>query len=745
MKRLLSLTLLLTLLSAAAARPVAIGGVPISPVIETKLLSGGREGLPIWFLPQLGLQTRNNPQDVWLSYGLRSLRYTAQGGWQATGFVMSVPLPAPERYGAGGSLHVGLEVLRALRVPLGGNAQRLDVDLARPGVDAPEPPVPQLTIQAAARSSASTRPTASPAPKAAPANAAAKVTPAKASTAQASTMQSSITPTSIAKVSPLRAATKAAAQSSAPLVAAAPARRSAQLNSAQSSSIQVSRVPTLPPALRSASVVPTPLPTVPLPKPLPMPSPPVASPPPTTSVAAPEVPAVSAPAPTPATPGGPQILGVRSSLTTVRNIQVQRLVIDLSGPATYSARNERGGVTLFLPQAGAAPSVQTLESGDTLTFAPEERGVTVRLDAGGGQSQVMTLDDPDRLVIDTATSLSADVPPPIKEDALPDGVSLSVFGGLSLLSFDAGRYVPHVVTAPSGAALSVAELVRRGGGVAGINGGYFDPPSSLPVDFVASGGKLLSASLERRGTVGFNALGAALFGFPRPRYMLSGAFGSLMVNTVTARPAPRLLSAFVGDGKTAVGGPGLLTLTLNSAASSVLRADMNGTVPAADLISLTFDPARFPQLPRTPGSALQAVLNYQSADWQNIREGLSAGPMLIQAGQIVLNPAREAFDVLTGVWRPTRQVAFAIYKGQPTLAFLEFGTPETFARALHNVGVQDALRLDSGSSATVFVSGGYLGTGGYLNTVWSRPVPNAIVLVPLDSARALGAGSKGVK
>ncbi|GAA4009137.1 hypothetical protein GCM10022631_21810 [Deinococcus rubellus] len=739
----LPLTLLLSLLSAAAAaRPVAIGGVPTSPVIETKLLSGGREGLPIWFLPQLGLQTRNDPQDVWLSYGARSLRYTVQGGWQASGFVLAAPLPAPERSGAGGSLHVGLEVLRALGLPLGGSAQRLDVRVARPSVDVPEPPVPQVAFQAAPKANT------------------AKVDMAKTNTVKTNTVKVAvkITPTATpaltstgqtnpVQANPVKAATKAAAQSPAPLVAHSPA---------QPSSVQVSRVPTPPSALRSASVVPTPLPTAPgLPakavpasvQPTPRQPTPVQTVPtqsaPTQPAPAPPPAADIAPAPMqPAAPSGPRIVGVRSSLTTVRNIQVQRLVIDLSGPATYNARNERGGVTLFLPQASATPGVQTLESGDTLTFAPDERGVTVRLDAGGGQSQVMTLDDPDRLVIDTATSLSADVPPPIKEDALPDGVSLNVFGGLSLLSFDASRYAPHVVTAPSGAALSVAELVRRGGGVAGVNGGYFDPPSSLPVDFVAAGGKLLAASLERRGTVGFDARGAALFGFPRPRYMLSGAFGSLTVNTVTARPAPTLLSAFVGDGKAAVGGPGLLTLTLNSAATNVLRADMNGTVPAADLISLTFDPARFPQLPRTPGSPLQAVLNYQSPDWQNIREGLSAGPMLIQGGQIVLNPAREAFDVLSGVWRPTRQVAFAIYKGQPTLAFLEFGTPETFARALHSAGVQDALRLDSGSSATVFVSGGYLGTGGYLNTVWSRPVPNAIVLVPVSTTGAMGAGGK---
>ena len=436
-------------------------------------------------------------------------------------------------------------------------------------------------------------------------------------------------------------------------------------------------------------------------------------------------------------PSGPRIVGVRSSLTTVRNIQLQRLVIDLSGPVHYTAQQERGGVTLFVPNAAAVPSVQTLDSGDLLTFAPDSRGVTVRLDAGGGQSQVMSLDNPDRLVIDTATSLSAEVPPPINEDALPGGVSLSVFGGLSLLSFDPSRYAPRVAAAPSGVALDVAELVRRSGGVAGVNGGYFDPPSSLPVDFVAAGGKLLAASLERRGTVGFNAQGAALFGFPRPRYVLSGAFGSLMVNTITAKPLPKLLSAFVGDGKTAVGGAGLLTLTLNAAATTVVRAELNGSVPSAGLISVTFDPARFPQVPRTVGSALQAALNYQAADWQEIREGLSAGPMLLQHGEIVLNPEREAFNVLTGVWRPTRQVAFAIYKGQPTLAFLTFGTPETFARALHSAGVQDALRLDSGSSATVFVAGGYLGTGGYLNTVWSRPVPNAIVLVPVGAAQAL--------
>ena len=97
---------------------------------------------------------------------------------------------------------------------------------------------------------------------------------------------------------------------------------------------------------------------------------------------------------------------------------------------------------------------------------------------------------------------------------------------------------------------------------------------------------------------------------------------------------------------------------------------------------------------------------------------------------MVLDPRREAFDTGASIWRATRQVAFGVLEGQPTVAYLEHGTPEAFAAALAGAGVRDAVRLDSGSSATAFVTGGYAGLGGYLNTVWSRPVPNAIVFVP---------------
>lgn len=101
---------------------------------------------------------------------------------------------------------------------------------------------------------------------------------------------------------------------------------------------------------------------------------------------------------------------------------------------------------------------------------------------------------------------------------------------------------------------------------------------------------------------------------------------------------------------------------------------------------------------------------------------------------MALDPAREGFNTAASIWRPTRQVAFGTLAGQPTIAFLTHGSPEAFAAALARAGVRDAVRLDSGSSATAFVTGGYANLGGYLNTVWSRPVPNAIVLVPRADA-----------
>jgi hypothetical protein len=607
-------TLALALLSGAAARPVAVGGVVQAAAVESRVL-GGQEALAVWTLPRLGVAVRNDPQDVRLLYGGRELRFSPERGWRATGFALpAVPkLSLPQLFG--GSLYVPLEALRALGVPVTIDAPDL-LDFAPP--------------------------------------------------------------------------------------AAVPAA-------------------TLPPSPEPAVTVPAPQPPVSGGPPAPGVSPATPTPP---------NPAPPAPVPVTAPPGVANLDTVRVSRTLYRTVEVQRVVLELSGVAAHQVVREAGGLSVLLPGVSASASAQTLASGDRLSIEPGAAQTAVRLQTGGGLSEIFTLDEPYRVVIDTTTQLNARVPPPINPEGLPEGVSYRLRGGLHLLSFDPARFQPRVVTAPTGVSRDVASLVKGVGGVAGVNGGYFDPASSLPVDLVAVGGLMTAPSLERRATVGFTAQGTPLFGYPRPRYVLSGPFGSVTVNSVGARVRPELLTAFVGDGRTAVGTLGLTTLLLS--AGTVSRVQTGTVTPPAGILALTFDPARFPALPRTLGSPLIAALNWQAQDapWDTAQDALSAGPLLVQGGRVAINAARERFDTGGNVWRSTRQVAFGVLEGQPTIAYLELGTPEAFAAALAAAGVRDAVRLDSGSSATAYLTGGYAGLGGYLNTVWSRPVPNAIVFVP---------------
>ena len=458
------------------------------------------------------------------------------------------------------------------------------------------------------------------------------------------------------------------------------------------------------------------------------------------------------PGPAPSSPVGPAapvaapsfaqtLVTVRVNRELRRTVELQRVVLELSAPASYQVERLPDGLSVRLAGVRATPSSERLPSGDTLDLSAEAGGTRVTLRTKGGRSEVFALENPARVVVDTVTYLNGTVPPPIDPEGLPAGVTYRQAGLVQLLSFDPALFEARVVSAPHGQSAQVSALVRSVGGAAGVNASYFDPLSSLPVDLVVTGGLMTAPSLERRGTVGFTAAGQWLFGYPKPRYRVSGPFGEVQVNSVGARVRPELLTAFVGDGRSAVGGAGLVTLHATApqatpGAGTVQAVHTERHVPPAGTLSLTFDPARFPDLPRQAGAPLTVTLDWrgETPGWGVAREALSAGPLLVRAGQVVIDPGRERFDTGAGVWRPTRQVALGLLGGQPTLAYFEYGTPENFAAALAKLGFSDALRLDSGSSATAYVEGGYAGLGGYLNSVWSRPVPNAVVFVPKSAS-----------
>ncbi|GHF56210.1 hypothetical protein GCM10017781_35650 [Deinococcus metalli] len=662
-------------MGSALARPVAIGGFMQPSSIDSRMI-GGVELLPVWALPRVGVAVRNDPADLRLVLGARELRFSPVSGWKALGFTLAAPLPLPQVLE--GSLLVPLAAVTQLGVGVLADTPTL-LDFAAPAS------VPAATLPPSGTVTATPAPaTPSPVKPAVPTTPAAPASPPPASTTPPST-----TPPATTTIVP------------GPAPSPSPAT--------------------------PAPVTPAPAPTAPVTAEIP----PVTTP----GVPAPPlVPGVPITPPPLSTRALANLDTVRVSRSMYRTVEVQRVVLEFSDVAPYSVDRGAVGVSLQLPGVTAQAQTQALPSGDTLAVQTTPGGSAVRLDTAGGRSTIFTLDDPYRIVVDTVTYTDSSVPPPVNPAALPDGVTYTRRGALHLLGFDPARFQPRVVSAPQGRASGVADLVRAVGGVAGVNGGYFDPASNLPVDLVALGGVMTSGSLEKRGAVGFTAQGQAVFGYPRPRYVLGGVFGTITVNAVRARPDASLLTAFVGDGRTSVGGPTFVTLQLAPGATTVTRAGVGAVVPPAGTLAFTFDPQHFPQLPHAADDPLTVTLNWQASDapWTTVVDALGAGPLLVSGGRVVLDPAREGFNTAASIWRPTRQVGIGMMGGQPVIAFLEYGSPEAFATALAGAGVQVAMRLDSGSSATAYLTGGYGGLGGYLNTVWSRAVPNAIVFVPRD-------------
>lgn len=410
-------------------------------------------------------------------------------------------------------------------------------------------------------------------------------------------------------------------------------------------------------------------------------------------------------------------LFVRTSVTPYRGIEVRRWVIETKEALEYKIQETEDAVLVTSPKEvrGVWPE------------GVEVVGNVIRLSKRqGGRVTTLTLENPPRLVVDITAVTDNRVPPPINPETLPPFSHYEVRGGLHLLSFDPEHYEARVVSGIGKSAL--ATLVGSVGGVAGINGGYFDPSSGAAVDLVVSDGLMRASSLERRGTAVWD--GGWRFGYGGARYILKAAGQEVIVGGISHKPK-EWVTAFVGDGVRKVGAADRVTLVVPQLGKTSISHSFVGEGPVPKgWLAFTFDPKKvgFP----TAGE-IEVNLRW-SGDWQSLNgripDALSAGPLLVSGGGVVIDAIRESFDRRTSIWRATRQVAIGTWQGRPSFFYYEHGTPESFARELAAAGVEEAMRLDSGSSSGVYVRGGYAGLGGYLNAQWGNAVPNAVVMVP---------------
>jgi len=342
--------------------------------------------------------------------------------------------------------------------------------------------------------------------------------------------------------------------------------------------------------------------------------------------------------------------------------------------------------------------------------------------------RLAVLTDPTRLVLDLvperAPSAVLALPAGTQSLALREGVTYrrlqaATEAGTStvhVLEFTPGAGTFRVVGRPRSAS-TLSNLAR--GSFAGINAGYFDTATLNGIGFWQQGGRLVSAPSRGRASVGFlgsktvidritSSIAVTING-QRYQARESSTGGNLVVHTQTGasvgRPdqgaivvtANRVIDNRVGPRVVPVGGfvvvyaPHMRELAL---------------VERGDLASLDIE-------------IVPSVFN-------TVDDAIEAGPLLLKDGEVVFDPALERFRTGTRLLDGRVQQAAIGVRADGTVLFVtaDAMTARELIPVFSSLGAQDAMRLDSGSSTTLFAA------GQVINRSNERRIVSAIVFEP---------------
>ncbi|GAB5602849.1 phosphodiester glycosidase family protein [Thermus sp. FJN-A] len=370
-----------------------------------------------------------------------------------------------------------------------------------------------------------------------------------------------------------------------------------------------------------------------------------------------------------------------------------RVVLDLPAPHPEPAQEGQGRerLTLLLPYlapgALQAPWPPGLRAGVRLLPG----GTELRLEAPGQilRYRLFPLQDPSRLVLDLYL-LSPEV-----EEALAPGVRYKEVWAftpeplrLYLVEAERGRLLP--VGTPGKRALP-KDLAP--GALAVLNGGYFDPKTGTPIGLWVQDGVTVSYPYGRVALLwdGF----AFFLGFPQFVAEAVGPRGERVRVGVNASRARYTAHAVPGP----VGREGEeVALVRNDRVEAFLPAPAE-LPPGA--WALTF-PKGSPPFPLQTGDRLSL---YGRLD-PPFAHALEGGPLLLREGQYALDPARENFRDPRPLQAVAPQAAVAwTREGRLWLLVSEPTTPGALARGLLSLGAWNALRMDGGGSAQLWVRG----------------------------------------
>ena len=412
----------------------------------------------------------------------------------------------------------------------------------------------------------------------------------------------------------------------------------------------------------------------------------------------------------------PQLLQVRSSNPG----PVKRIVLDLGGPATIG-RDDAGLVVDLLSRSDQ----QALLGSLGLQAQQDSAGLRLKPSAAK-LTRVFSLGEPNRVVIewpDQGAASRTDSPAPI------DPRLQALLG--KELQWDRlvrqGVRINAIRVDPLNASLQLRPLARPGAmeGLSSlvqlanqqqawvaINGGYFNRVRRLPLGALKQDGRWLSGPILNRGVAAWDERTMPRFGrLQLSEWVVGPGALRLPVAVVNSGYVQRGISRYTADW-----GPNYVALS----------GSETGLLIQGGLVRQQFGPSELDagvplrgddlllvgrggsELPWGLGDRLQ-IESRPSSNLGLATHVIGGGPLLLQAGRIVLNGAAENFSSAflsqgaprTVLARDDRQIWLITLEGiqdsGPSLG-------ET-AALLQQLGLQDALNLDGGSSTGLVLGG----------------------------------------
>jgi hypothetical protein len=433
----------------------------------------------------------------------------------------------------------------------------------------------------------------------------------------------------------------------------------------------------------------------------------------------------------------PQLLQVRSSNPG----PIKRIVLDLGGPATIG-RDDAGLVVDLLSRSDQ----QALLGSLGLQAQQDSAGLRLKPSAAK-LTRVFSLGEPNRVVIEWPDQGAASRP----DSPAPIDPRLQALLGKEL-QWDRlvrqGVRINAIRVDPLNASLQLRPLARPGAmeGLSSlvqlanqqqawvaINGGYFNRVKRLPLGALKQDGRWLSGPILNRGVAAWDERTMPRFGrLQLSEWVVGPGALRLPVAVVNSGYVQRGISRYTADW-----GPNYRALSGSETGQLIQGglvrqqfgpSELDAGVPLRgdDLLLVGRGGS---ELPWGLGDRLQ-IESRPSSNLGLATHVIGGGPLLLQAGRVVLNGAAENFSSAflsqgaprTVLARDDRQIWLITLEGiqdsGPSLG-------ET-AALLQQLGLQDALNLDGGSS-TGLVLGGSLQVKG---RGVAGSVHNGVGLVP---------------